>query len=65
MPYSSISRFMLRFLVILGFGLIGAVLASATAPAQATPPAQSPDSCATCHVDIVHAWQDGLHAQAY
>lgn len=65
MPYSSFSRYLVRFLVVLAFGLIGAVLASVTASAQTTPPAQSPDRCATCHVNIVAAWQDGLHAQAY
>ncbi len=65
MPYSSFSRYLFRALAVLGFGLIGAVLASATAPAQATPPLQSPDSCATCHLNIVSAWQEGLHAQAY
>ncbi len=65
MPYSSYSRYLVRLLIILGFGLIGAVLAEASGPTQDSKPSNSPESCATCHVDIVSAWQTGSHAQAY
>ena len=65
MPYSSFSRYLLRLLVIVGFGLIGAVLAEAGSLAQEGPPQQSPQSCAECHVDIVASWETGAHAQAY
>ena len=58
------SRFLLRLLVIVCFAMVGAVLAEASSPAQNGGP-QSPEGCATCHVDIVAAWQDGSHAQAY
>jgi predicted CXXCH cytochrome family protein len=64
MPYVSFSRHLLRFLIIVTCGLIGVVLAEASAPAQETQPS-SPQSCATCHVDVVNAWQSGLHAQAF
>ncbi len=65
MPYASISRHIMRLLVIVGFGLIGAVLAEAGAPAQEDPPEQPPQSCAQCHLDVVTAWEDSTHAQAY
>ncbi len=64
MPHPSFSRFLLRFLIVVGFGLIGAVLAEAGAPTQDNP-RQAPESCATCHVDIVADWQEGTHAKAF
>lgn len=66
MPYSSISKYVVRVLIMLIFGVMGVVLAEASDPLQDDPPAQqSPDDCATCHVDVVSDWQDGLHANAY
>lgn len=64
MPYSSVSRYLFRFLIVIGFGVLGAVLAEAGAPAQEGTP-QSPQSCAQCHLDVVSSWQTGLHAQAF
>lgn len=85
MPFTSVSRHFLRVLVVLGFGLIGAVLAGSgvyaqdgsptstpPAPLDATPlapldatPSAPPQSCAECHLDVVAAWETGLHAKAY
>jgi len=64
MPYFPVSRYVLRFLIILIFGMIGVVLAEASDSTQSTPP-QAPGGCATCHVNVVNAWQSGQHAQAY
>lgn len=67
MNYSSLSRFsryLLCFLVILGFGIIGAVLAEAGAPMQGSGQ-PAPQSCQNCHVDVVAQWQSGSHAKAY
>lgn len=64
MPNSFVSRYLVRFLIVVGFACMGAVLAEAGAPAQEGP-TQSPQDCATCHVDVVAAWQDSTHAQAY
>ena len=64
MPHPSFSQNLLRFLIIVGFGLIGAVLAEAGAPTQDSTP-QTPESCASCHVDIVAMWQEGTHANAF
>jgi predicted CXXCH cytochrome family protein len=64
MRYSSLSRYVLPLLVIVGFALIGAVLVEASSPARQGP-SQGTQSCATCHVDVVNAWQTGTHAQAY
>lgn len=66
MPYSSISKYVVRVLIMLIFGVMGVVLAEASDPGQDNPPVQdSPDDCATCHVDIVSDWQDGMHAKAF
>lgn len=66
MPYSSISKFVVRVLIVLSFGVMGVVLAEASDPLQDDPPVQqSPQDCATCHVDIVSTWQEGTHAQAF
>lgn len=66
MPYSSFSKYVVRVLFILMFGVMGAVLVEASDPLQDDPPAaQSPESCATCHVDVVAAWQDSTHANAF
>jgi len=65
MPYSSFSRHFVRFAIVLAFGVMGAVLAEAGDPAQGNPPQQSPDQCATCHVNVVGDWESGVHAQAY
>lgn len=66
MPYSSISKTVVRVLIMLIFGVLGVVLAEASDPGQDDPPVQqSPEDCATCHVDIVADWQDGRHAQAF
>lgn len=40
----------------------GAGIAAAQA---ATPPPTPPPDCAECHLDVVAAWQDSTHAQAY
>jgi len=64
MPYFPVSRYFLRFLVVLVFGMVGVVLAEANGSAQSTS-AQAPEGCAACHLDVVNAWQGGLHAQAY
>jgi hypothetical protein len=64
MPYFPVSRYLLRFLIVLVFGMVGVVLAEASAPAQGTP-TPSPEGCAACHLDVVTAWQSGLHAKAY
>jgi len=58
------SRWILRALVVLVFGVIGAVLAEAGAPAQEAEQT-GPADCATCHVGVVHDWQDSVHATAY
>ncbi len=66
MPYSSFSKLFLRVVIVLSFGVMGAVLvAEADGPGQDAPPMQEPQDCAECHVDIVAGWQEGLHAQAY
>jgi hypothetical protein len=64
MRHASFSRYLLRFLIIIGFGMIGVVLAEAGPPTQDTTP-PPPESCAECHLDIVAAWEGGTHAQAY
>jgi hypothetical protein len=64
MPHFSVPRYFLRLAVILVFGMIGVVLAEASDSAQGNP-IQAPEGCATCHLDVVNAWQAGLHAQAY
>lgn len=64
MNYSSLSRYFLRFLVVVAFGVIGAVLAEADAPTQGSGQS-APESCQNCHVDVVAQWQTGSHAQAY
>ncbi len=66
MPYSSISKFVVRALIVLSFGVMGVVLAEASDPLQDNPPVQqSPQDCATCHVNIVATWQEGSHAKAF
>lgn len=66
MAYSSVSKFVVRALVVLCFGVIGGVLAEASAPGQEAPVTrQAPQDCATCHINIVAAWQTSTHAQAY
>jgi predicted CXXCH cytochrome family protein len=65
MPRLKFSRVLLKVLVVACFGLMGAVLAEAGAPAQEGEQPQPPESCATCHIDVVASWQDSLHARAY
>ncbi len=67
MPNFLFSRWILRALVVLAFGVIGVVLAEASGPAQDAGQAGQPGqpACATCHVDVVNAWQTSTHAQAY
>lgn len=64
MLHSLVSRYVVPVLIIVSFAVLGAVLAEASSPAQEGQP-RSPESCATCHVDVVEQWQTGLHAQAY
>lgn len=64
MPHFALSHHMYRLLVIAACGLVGAVVAGTVARAQENPP-QSPQSCATCHVNVVAEWQGGMHAQAF
>jgi predicted CXXCH cytochrome family protein len=64
MPYASIYRHVMRLLVVVGFGVIGLVIAGAGASAQGDTP-EAPQDCVECHIDIVAAWETGAHAQAY
>lgn len=65
MPHiSSLSRYFFRLTVILVFGMIGVVLAEASALAQDGMP-QEPQQCQDCHVDIAASWAEGAHARAY
>jgi len=60
------SRYFLYLLIIVGFALIGGVLAEASGPAQeGTPQPPQRADCAQCHLDIMQGWQTSAHALAF
>ncbi|NDJ79211.1 MAG: hypothetical protein GYB65_23420 [Chloroflexi bacterium] len=68
MPNASfLSRYLLPLLVIMAFGVIGAVLAEASSPAQGNPPVDDePAECQACHQrDVVPSWAEGVHARTW
>lgn len=46
-------------------GLVLGIGVGAAAAQEATPPPTPVPNCAECHLDVVAAWQDSTHAQAY
>lgn len=60
-------RFIAGSAIILGFGVVGALLAYNTASAQDGPTSASSErgDCAECHLDIVESWSTSTHATAF
>lgn len=66
-------RVVTSFIVMMGFGLIGAWLAVETLPVDtvaaqdgpSTPPLTEGSTCADCHIDVASHWQGSVHAMAY
>jgi predicted CXXCH cytochrome family protein len=60
-------RFMAGSIVVIGFGIVGALLAVTRVAAQ-DGPTSTPlprGDCGDCHLDILEAWQTSRHAQAF
>ncbi|MBI5670633.1 MAG: hypothetical protein HZC41_21790 [Chloroflexi bacterium] len=49
----------------LAAAIVFALGAGIAAAQEATPPPTPAPDCAECHLDVVAAWQDSIHAQAY
>lgn len=66
MTNSRFLRFVAGSIVVVGFGLLGMLMA-ASVSAQDDPgrPLEQGDDCGQCHLDVVASWQDSTHAQAY
>lgn len=60
-------RFIAGSAVVLGFGVVGALLATYTVAAQdgPTPTPLARGDCAECHLDIVASWSVSAHATAF